>query len=114
MQIEIYCNLYISETLQDKKDKIVKKLKANKLQPSIYIITLSQGEQNHLEFFSSVLLKQHVFDHNELFVVGIANGYDEALFLVKTIAEDVYKETGTTEIRKELLAKQSQKKEYER
>ena len=59
-QIEFYHNLYVSECWQKKKGKIVKRLKENKLQPQVYVITLSQGEQNQLEFFSSVfsLLKK--------------------------------------------------------
>ena len=67
-QIEFYHNLYVSECWQKKKGKIVKRLKENKLQPQVYVITLSQGEQNQLEFFSSVLLKQSIFEHSKLFV----------------------------------------------
>ena len=92
-QIEFYHNLYVSECWQKKKGKIVKRLKENKLQPQVYVITLSQGEQNQLEFFSSVLLKQSIFEHSKLFVIGIADGYDEALFLVEEIVQDVYQET---------------------
>ena len=62
-QIEFYHNLYVSECWQKKKGKIVKRLKENKLQPQVYVITLSQGEQNQLEFFSSVLLKPVSYTH---------------------------------------------------
>ena len=41
-QIEFYHNLYVSECWQKKKGKIVKRLKENKLQPQVYVITLSQ------------------------------------------------------------------------
>ena len=78
--------------LAEEKGKNSKKLKENKLQPQVYVITLSQGEQNQLEFFSSVLLKQSIFEHSKLFVIGIADGYDEALFLVEEIVQDVYQE----------------------
>ena len=47
----------------------------------------------------------------DLFVVGIASGYDEALKLVKQITEEVYEETGRTDIRNYLLNKQQ---EYEK
>ena len=105
-QIEFYHNLYVSECWQKKKGKIVKRLKENKLQPQVYVITLSQGEQNQLEFFSSVLLKQSIFEHSKLFVIGIADGYDEALFLV-----DVYQETKSANARQFLLTDQA---EYEK
>ena len=98
-QIEFYHNLYVSECWQKKKGKIVKRLKENKLQPQVYVITLSQGEQNQLEFFSSV------------FVIGIADGYDEALFLVEEIVQDVYQETKSANARQFLLTDQA---EYEK
>ena len=110
-QIEFYHNLYVSECWQKKKGKIVKRLKENKLQPQVYVITLSQGEQNQLEFFSSVLLKQSIFEHSKLFVIGIADGYDEALFLVEEIVQDVYQETKSANARQFLLTDQA---EYDR
>ena len=109
MQMKFYCDLYVSECWQKKKEKIIKKLKKNRIQPQVYVIALSQGDQNELEFFSSILLKQHVFDNTEVFVVGIANGYDESLFMVRNIAEQIYAETGTADLRKYILERQ---KEY--
>ena len=95
-QIEFYHNLYVSECWQKKKGKIVKRLKE---------------EQNQLEFFSSVLLKQSIFEHSKLFVIGIADGYDEALFLVEEIVQDVYQETKSANARQFLLTDQA---EYEK
>lgn len=79
-----------------------------KLSPSVYLIALAQGGQNELEFFSSILFKQHVFDNSEIFVVGIAQGYDEALFIVEEITRKVYRETGTAMIRRFLLKRQEE------
>lgn len=106
MQIKFYCDLYVSECWREKKNKIIKKLKENRIQPQVYIVALSQGDQNELEFFSSILLKQHVFDNAEVFVVGIANGYDEALFMVRDITKQIYTETGTADLRKYILERQ--------
>ena len=63
MQTKFFCDLYVSEGWEKKKLKLIKKLQKNKLQPSVYVITLSQGKQNHLEYYSSLLLKQHIFDN---------------------------------------------------
>lgn len=111
MRIKFYCDLYVSECWQEKKERIIKKLKQNRLQPQVYVIALSQGEQNHLEFFSSVLLKQHVFKDAGLFVVGIADGYDEALSIITAITDQVYKETADADIRRFILNRQE---EYEK
>ena len=109
MQMKFYCDLYVSECWQEKRARIIKKLKQNRIQPQVYVVALSQGSQNQLEFFSSILLKQHVFDNTEVFVVGIANGYDESLFMVRDITEQIYAETGTADLRKYILERQ---KEY--
>lgn len=106
MQMKFYCDLYVSECWQGKKEKIIKKLKANRIQPQVYVIALSQGDQNELEFFSSILFRQHVFDNTEVFVVGIANGYDEALYMVRDITEHIYTETGKADLRKYILERQ--------
>ena len=111
MQVKIYCDLCVSECWQEKKEKIIRKLRQNRLQPQVYVIELSQGEQNHLEFFSSILLKQRVYRNSGLFVVGIAAGYDEALTVTTRIADHVYRETGGTDIRRFILDRQ---KEYEK
>ena len=83
--IEFYHNLYVSECWQKKKGKIVKRLKENKLQPQVYVITLSQGEQNQLEFFSSVLLKQSIFEHSKLFVIELQMDMMKRFSLLKKL-----------------------------
>ena len=108
MQIKFYCDLYVSECWQEKKAKIIKKLKENRVQPQVYVVALSQGDQNELEFFSGILLRQHVFDNTEVFVVGIANGYDDAFFMVRDITEQVYSATGKAELRKYILERQAE------
>lgn len=94
-----YCDLYVSEYLEKKKEKIIQKLRENKAQPSVYVITLAQGRQNHLEFYSSLLLKQHIYEDTPLFVVGIADGYDDALYLTERIVTEIYNQTKGTDVR---------------
>ena len=108
MKIRLYCDLYVSECWQEKKGKIIKRLADNRLQPQVYVITLAQGEQNNLEFFSSILLKQRIYKAAEIFVVGIAAGYDEAVSLVKDITEQVYKETGDADVRRFITLRQEE------
>ena len=114
MQMEFYCNLYVSECWQKKKARIIEKLKKNRIQPQVYVIALAQGEQNQLEFFSSILLKQHVFEHADLFIVGIADGYLDALYLVEEMTEAAYRETGNADIREWILRRQSEYDDTER
>ena len=94
--------------MKKRKKKERKKMKKNILQSSVYVITLSQGNQNHIEYYTSLLLKQHIFDNASLFIVGIANGYDGALSLIERIAEEAYEKTGEVNLRKFLLDRQEE------
>ena len=111
MHVKFYCDFAVSDIWQNKKQKIMEKLKKNQLWPYAYVIALSQGEQNHLEFFSGMLLRQHVFDHAELFVVAVTDGYCGALCFVEELTEKIFRETGGADIRSYILARQA---EYER
>lgn len=110
MHVKCFCNLFVSESLKKRKNRIIKELMVQKFRPSVYIITLSQGEQNHLEFFSALLLQQHIFENEDLFVVGIANGYEDAIDLVEQIVQQVIAQTGGTDIRRYIV---EQQKEFE-
>lgn len=112
--MEFYYRTFFSEDLKDKKARIIRKLKQKKFQKGIYIITLAQGEQNHLEFFSALMLRQRIFQPEDLFVVGIASGYGEALDLIEQITDEVYQNTGDTDIRSYILQEQQTYKEGKR
>ena len=62
------------------------------------IVLIEEGE-NQLEFYSASLFKQKIVSDDGIFVVGIASGYDDAIYLVEKIAEDVYKKTGGLDMR---------------
>ena len=104
--MQYYKYLYVGENLTDKKDQVIAKLDQNKLMLDTYVIALARGEQNHLEFFNSVLLKQGLFSGHNLFVVGIADGYEEALEVVEEITKEVYDKTKGADIRSFILKKE--------
>ena len=110
-QWKFYCDLYVSEELKWTRERTIAKLKRGELKVPVYVIALSQSEQNHLEFFSSLLLKQHIYEEAPLFIVGIAREYFQAAELVKQIAEEVYAQTKGADIRGFILKRQ---KEYEK
>lgn len=99
MRIKCYCNLYTGTSVTNKKNQYLLDLMNGKFTHSVHLITLAQGMQNHLEIFSSSLLRQQVYDEKEIFVVGIAGKYYEAVALVEEIVQDVLEQTGNTQIR---------------
>lgn len=106
--ITIYRHLYVSEFLEEKQDKILRKLKENRFQPGVYLITFAQNGVDELEFYSTALLKQHVYEDTPIFVVGIAEGYEDAVEMVARITGEVYDQTGTAEIRRYIMDKENQ------
>ena len=82
------------------------KLEAGKLQPGVHVITLAVSERNQLEIYPTIQFKQPAFPEQELFVVGITKGYDEAVELVEQIVQEVYDQTGTCDIRSYILEKE--------
>lgn len=108
--MKYYYALYMDEQTLQKKETILKKMRNNRWQFEIYLITLTQNVNNHLEIFHSALLKQKAIPRENLFVVGIANGYYEALELVEKITQDVYDKTNGVDIRNYILQSQ---KEYD-
>lgn len=106
MRIKCYSNLYVSELVKKRKNKVLTGLMEQKFQPGITVITLASGEQNHLEFFQAFMLRQHFYDEKELFVVGLAEGYEDAAELVEQIVQKVVDETGGTDIRSYILKEQ--------
>ena len=108
--MKYYHGMYISEKLVSKKSEILSKLEKNQLQFEKYLIVLANNGQNQLEIFNSVMLIQKNIKRDELFIVGIANGYNEALELVEKITRQVYDETKGLDIKKYILRSQQ---EYE-
>ena len=108
--MKYYFNLYWSEELVGKKKEILAKLGHEKVLLNKYLITMTENDANHLEFFDSVLLKQKLIKRDDLFLIGIAEGYSGALEVVEKITQDVYDITKGTDIRHFLLTTQ---KEFE-
>ena len=111
MNMEFYRELYVSPSLKSREKKLRSRLEKGKFGPDLYLIVLAQGKQNPLEFFSTILLKQHVFEAAPLFVVGIADGYAGAVDLVEEIVSDVYRKTQDVRVREFIVNNQRQSEE---
>lgn len=103
-----YKHLYLSEGLEKKKDKVMKKLEQKKFQMDIHLIVLSEDERNQLEIYHSLLFLQPSYPDRDYFVVGIAKGFDEAVDLVEEITQEVYNETRGADIRSYILKREQE------
>lgn len=87
-------NLYVSESMTKKKEKVIAKLNKKKYPLNTYVIALIEEGENQLEFYSTLMFRQGSVIDDDIFVVGIAGGYDDALYLVEEIAKEVYEKQG--------------------
>ena len=82
--MRFYKNLYVSESMTKKKEKVIAKLNKKKYP---------------LNTYATLMFRQGSVIDDDIFVVGIAGGYDDALYLVEEIAKEVYEKTGDLDIR---------------
>lgn len=98
-------DLYVGESIVHKTNKIKWKICHNAGQPNIYIITLSSNESNLLDIIPARELLQKGYPKQNLYVVGLAKGYDEAVEVAASIVDIVYHDTGGFAIRSYLTGK---------
>ena len=56
--MKYYRYLYLSGSLEKKKDKVIRRLERKKLQPDIHIIALPETKRNQLEIYACTQLLQ--------------------------------------------------------
>ena len=108
--MKYYYNMYSSDTIREKKLSILSKIENGQTVMNKYLIVLTKNEKNHLEFFDSALVTQKMVEKEQLFVIGLADGYGGAVQIVEKIVNEVLQMTGGTDIRNYLL---TQQKEFE-
>lgn len=92
--------IYVSPSLDKKCGKVKWKLRTGRPQPFVYIIALAKNN-DLLEIYHSAMLRQGYYrkKENAPCIVGIAAGYDGAVDLVTDILQDVWRETGTCDVK---------------
>ncbi len=108
--MQYYHNLYVSSSLQGKQEQILKNIQNNTIQFNKYLIVLKEFGKNPLEIYDSVLRVQKLLQDDHVLLVGVADGYDEALELTRRITQEVYDATAGTDIKGYLI---SQQQKYE-
>ncbi len=67
--------------------------------PMVYLIALPSGPDNQLEIVSPAVYRKQAERNGETLIVGLASGMSEARQVVCRIAGDVYRLTGSADIR---------------
>ena len=99
-------DIYVSDSVADKKKKILHNLKHNKLQINVYVITLPLSEGGIMEIYPAYVLLQNIYKKQNIYVIGIASDRTEANELVERIIMDCYMKTGGLDIEKFIYERQ--------
>lgn len=106
--VKYYSNLYVSDSLKKKKDKVIRRLERRKIQPDLHVILLPGCGHNQLEIVNAMYLLQPGYPREDRLVVGIAKGWDDAVELVETISREVYEATGDLQLRDYIQAREQE------
>ena len=97
--MEWHKNLYVGASILQKQKKIKWKIMHNQLQLRVYVIALAANEQNLLDIIPSRELLQKHYPKRDIYIIGLAGHYNEALELAGHIVSEVYRATGGFDIR---------------
>ncbi|MDO5402145.1 MAG: hypothetical protein Q4F11_01790 [Eubacteriales bacterium] len=101
-----YRKLYIGENAGKQKYKIFGKIRKSRFQIDTYLIQIAANPDDLLEIIPANILLQPFYKNKKhlenVYIIGIAKGYNEALELVRMIIDEVYKSTGSFNIKEYL------------
>lgn len=97
-----YRNMYCDDVIKAKKKRILRKLRMNAGQFSVYTVSLAAGN-DLFDIMHSANIKQKYFDRKHLYIIGIASSYEEATMLVQKMIPDFYQKYGTYRFKHHLL-----------
>lgn len=93
-----YDKLYLGEKAAPKALKMKWKISHNAGMISAYVITLASNPDNLMDIIPSRELLQKGYPKEDMIIIGLALGYEEALQVVTNIIQDTYEHTGGTDV----------------
>lgn len=97
--MEWYRNLYASDSVAHKVNRIKWKINHNAGTVSVYVIAFSSNRKNLLDIIPAWELMQKSYPKKNMKIIGLAKGYQDALELVRLIIDETYQKTGTVDVR---------------
>lgn len=95
--------LYIGKTVMWRSAEIKWRLRLFRRVRNVFLILVPQREGDQLEIMDSVYLRQDYYKRFPPVIAGFAYGYDEAVEVVVSLIEEVYRETGSCDIKGYIL-----------
>ena len=99
----IYKDLFTDEFASENKKKILRRLWMNIGQIDIFLIFINQGE-DQFDIVNSSILKQKHYPKKDLYLLGIAKGWESACELSGKIYSGLSERYGSISFKQELEA----------
>ncbi|MCR5654903.1 MAG: hypothetical protein K6G07_04620 [Lachnospiraceae bacterium] len=100
--MHVYKELYCDEKCKKKKQVILHRIRVHAgLAPSVYLITLA-GSDDYFDILPGYVLKQKQYPIDDLYVMGMADGYDSAVELVQEMIRDFSEQFETVYFKEQL------------
>ena len=96
-----YRNLYLGDNAKKAKYKVFGRIRKGRFTADTFLITLSRFQEKLEIFLLQPYFKKKI-NLDKIYVVGLAKGREEALYLVRDIIDEVYNATGGFDIREYL------------
>jgi len=92
-------DLYAGASVVPKLNKVKWKIKHNAGQLHVYVITLASNPENLLDIIPSWELLQKRYPKKDMYIIGLAGNYEEALLLAGQIVQEVFVHTKGFDVR---------------
>ena len=89
-----YGHLYMGEKARKHRFSIIRNIRRGAFCPGIYVITPPSNGNNILDIYPAYMLLFGAYKKQEFKILGIAQGYQEALLLAGTIVTENNEKTG--------------------
>lgn len=89
-----YDRLYVGEKAKKHRFSIIQSIRRRKYRVGVFVITPASNGNNILDIYPLLTLLNPYYRDKELLILGIAQGYGEALELAGRIVGDMYQKTG--------------------
>lgn len=93
--MEYYKYIYKSEQIQGPVSRLIWCLEHNAGMPQIFVISLASNSVDLFDIVHSTLYMQDSYKKEASLIVGFAKGYEDALYLVQEIFEDIVSKTNS-------------------
>lgn len=92
--IKWYPNLYTDKKVEKNKFKCMQSLEKGKITLGLYCIAIASNRENLFDIINTNELLFKHYQKNEIHIVGLAYGKDNAVSLVTRIIMDMYQQFG--------------------